>query len=287
MALKFKVAAALLAWVAACFSPSSCASTDNSTTTDLLWPLPTTYAFGSGYYTLNPSTFKFVPVNNGVRSDTLQAAIERYTKLIFDTPVPFYPSGGNGSSLGELLGVYVDVVIADETLGPATNETYDIIVMDGQAIISALNVYGALRGLETFSQLVYRRSDGSYAMTEAAIIDVPRFTYRGTMIDTARHYLTLETILAHLDAMSYGKLNILHWHMTDSQSFPYESEVLPQLSSKGAYVRTHVYSQQMIKEVIEQARLRGIRVIVEFDTPVSYRRRGGGRERRREGGMEG
>uniref|UniRef100_A0A1I8A939 beta-N-acetylhexosaminidase n=1 Tax=Steinernema glaseri TaxID=37863 RepID=A0A1I8A939_9BILA len=52
-------------------------------------------------------------------------------------------------------------------------------------------------------------------------------------------------------------MNLLHWHLVDSESFPYESRTFPELSEKGAYSPRHVYSQKHVAEVIEHARLRG------------------------------
>jgi hexosaminidase len=87
------------------------------------------------------------------------------------------------------------------------------------------------------------------------------------MIDTARHYLPEETILRVLDGMMYSKFNLLHWHIVDDQSFPYVSTKFPELSDKGAYHKNAVYTPETIQRIQQAALHRGIRVMLEFDTP--------------------
>jgi len=69
-----------------------------------------------------------------------------------------------------------------------------------------------------------------------------------------------------LDAMSFSKLNVLHWHIVDAESFPVQSISWP-LLSEGAWRSDLIYSQQDIQLVVREALYRGIRVIPEFDTP--------------------
>lgn len=67
--------------------------------------------------------------------------------------------------------------------------------------------------------------------------------------------------------MAYNKLNTFHWHIVDDHSFPYQSITFPELSENGAYGKRLIYSQNHVIEIIDYARMRGIRVIPEFDSP--------------------
>lgn len=150
---------------------------------------------------------------------------------------------------------------------PKADESYTIQVgVQTLTEIRASTVWGALRALETFSQLVWNYH-GYLVVNETEIRDWPRFDYRGMMIDTSRHFIPKPVLMANLDAMAYNKLNVFHWHIVDDQSWPMESLVYPALHKKGAYAPNKVYTIADMLEIIEYARMRGIRVIPEIDTP--------------------
>src|SRR5437762_250229 len=148
--------------------------------------------------------------------------------------------------------------------GVGENESYRIDITNRQALLSAPTVVGALRGLETLLQLLDADRNG-YFFPGVQIDDQPRFSWRGLLIDVARHFETMEVLKRNLDAMAAVKLNVLHWHLTEDQGFRVESKKFPklhQLGSDGNY-----YTQDQVREIIAYARDRGIRVMPEFDIP--------------------
>jgi hexosaminidase len=144
------------------------------------------------------------------------------------------------------------------------DESYTLEVSERQVVINAPTVVGALRGLETFLQLLSGDA-GGYFIPEARIRDRPRFPWRGLLIDVGRHWQPVEVIKRNLDGMAAVKLNVLHLHLTEDQGFRIESKTFPRLhrmGSDGLY-----YTQDEIRELIAYARERGIRVVPEFDVP--------------------
>lgn len=144
------------------------------------------------------------------------------------------------------------------------NESYRLEVTDKQAHLVAPTVVGALRGLETFLQLLQGDRDGYY-LAGIRIQDQPRFPWRGLLIDVGRHYEPMEVIKRNLDAMAAVKLNVFHWHLTEDQGFRVESKKLPKLHTLGS--DGLFYTQDQVREIIAYARDRGIRVMPEFDIP--------------------
>lgn len=144
------------------------------------------------------------------------------------------------------------------------DESYSLEVTGSRATLSAETDLGAMKGLETFLQLLEADADGYY-IPAVTINDSPRFRWRGLMMDVSRHFMPLEVVYRNLDAMAAVKLNVFHWHLSDDQGFRVESKSLPklhQLASDGMY-----YTQDEVRKVIAYANERGIRVVPEFDIP--------------------
>ncbi|XP_021387480.2 beta-hexosaminidase subunit beta isoform X1 [Lonchura striata] len=243
---------------------------------DSLWPLPQRVRTSPRRLQLAPSRFQLVHgagSSAGPGCGLLQDAFRRYYEYMFGHSR--WRAWGRGPLAAraepELLQLQVVIEAGDPGCDGhprlASSEAYHLTVTEPVAILKASEVWGALRGLETFSQLVHEDDYGSFLVNESEINDFPRFAHRGVLLDTSRHYLPLKSILTNLDAMAFNKFNVLHWHIVDDQSFPYQSIYFPELSDKGAYSSNLIYTPTDVRLVIEYARLRGIRVIPEFDTP--------------------
>ncbi|XP_059061452.1 beta-hexosaminidase subunit beta-like [Achroia grisella] len=147
------------------------------------------------------------------------------------------------------------------------DEKYELII-DRISILKTDSIWGALRGLETWSQLFYLTDDyNQLRINKTHIIDFPRYNHRGLLLDTSRHYISVSNILKTLNAMTMNKLNVFHWHIVDDQSFPYQSKKFPDLSAFGAYHSSMIYTHEDIQKILKYATERGIRVLPEFDVP--------------------
>ena len=91
-------------------------------------------------------------------------------------------------------------------LGPETDESYAVTVTTSPpaATVTAKTAFGLRHGLETLAQLVVTPQGTIQA--PVTISDSPKFPYRGLMIDTGRHFLSVDTIKRAIDGMATLKL---------------------------------------------------------------------------------
>ncbi|HLH09575.1 MAG TPA: family 20 glycosylhydrolase [Terriglobales bacterium] len=144
------------------------------------------------------------------------------------------------------------------------DESYQLTVTPNQVKLNAPNPLGIIRGLQTFLQLVQNTPQG-FAAPAVQIDDSPRFPWRGLMLDVCRHWQPIDVVYRTLDGMEAVKMNVFHWHLSENQGFRIESKKFPKLQGMGS--DGNYYTQAQVKEVIEYARDRGIRVVPEFDMP--------------------
>ncbi|ESP03696.1 hypothetical protein LOTGIDRAFT_177006, partial [Lottia gigantea] len=132
------------------------------------WPMPQSYSSQSMTNNVDAATFKFSVVNEAIFSCTvLQEAFKRYEPLIFGRrPETLYFH----SQARRNVGVSGDIDELVVQLGKPCNdvdapslqsdESYKLTVQNGQAMLSANELWGVIRGLETFSQIVYQSPTG-------------------------------------------------------------------------------------------------------------------------------
>ena len=196
----------------------------------------------------------------------MQAAFARTAAAI---EPPASTEGSRTVNGGTLTGIRVCIQSDDDTLGPATDEGYNLTIAasgSSGSVLTASSIYGALHGLESLSQLV-ERSTHAILNVPVAIEDRPRFGYRGLLVDTGRHFLPLSFLKHVVDGLAANKLNVMHWHIVDFQSWPCNSSTFPALAGKGAYSPAAVFSPADMRELVAYAKARGVRVMPEWDVP--------------------
>jgi N-acetyl-beta-hexosaminidase len=150
------------------------------------------------------------------------------------------------------------------------DESYTLeVAANGSGLIKANTTFGALRALETFSQLLEYTPAGEVELwfLPIAVEDKPRWKHRALKLDTSRHFIPLTRIRNVIRGMATAKMNVLQWHILDGNSFPLESKLFPELSQKGAYCPTCIYTQADIKALVVFAQQHGVRIIPEMDIP--------------------
>jgi len=183
-------------------------------------------------------------------------------------------------------------VLLDNTI--SGDEAYELYVAQNKISIKAKTPAGIFYAVQSLLQLLPPSIEATslqknidWSVQCIAIKDAPRFSYRGIMLDVARHYMPVEFLQKLIDLMAMQKMNRFHLHLTDSQGWRFESKKYPKLTKIGAYRKgtplntTYnynsrpndtlyggYYTQQQLRGLVKYAAERFITIIPEIEMPA-------------------
>lgn len=172
-------------------------------------------------------------------------------------------------------GIYLTIAGRDHVLGA---EGYELVVGRDRITLEAQQPAGLMRGIQTIRQMLPASIEsstvqsGPWEMATGTITDYPRFAWRGTMLDVARHFFGVDDIKRTIDLMAYYKLNYLHLHLSDDQGWRIMIDSWPNLATCGGSTAVGgdtggYYSQAEYLEIVAHAQSQYITVVPEIDMP--------------------
>lgn len=159
----------------------------------------------------------------------------------------------------------------------ATGEEYELSVTRDSVRITG-SAAGIFRGMQTLRQLLPpaiesdMKVDGAWTVPAVTIADRPRFGWRGSMLDVARHFFTVDEVKQFIDLLALYKLNVLHLHLADDQGWRIEIKSRPKLAAMGSATQVGggpggFYTQADYAEIVRYAGERYISIVPEIDMP--------------------
>ena len=168
-------------------------------------------------------------------------------------------------------------------------DAYKITVDKKNIRIQGASASGVFYGLQTLRKSVMNEEGDTIKLPYATIEATPRFQYRGTMLDCARHFFPAEYVKHFIDILALHGVNKFHWHLTDDQGWRFEVKSMPDLAKKGGYRPYTIighnvglgagmpiyddtpeegyYTQAELRDIVQYAQERYITIIPEIDLP--------------------
>jgi hexosaminidase len=191
----------------------------------------------------------------------LSAELQKATGLTLNTAA--------GDASGE--SIELKLTGDDSLLGA---EGYDLTITPEKITISANAPAGIFYGIQTLLQLtpLKQATTEKYAIATGTIRDYPRYPWRGSMLDVARHFFGVDDVKRYIDRIAAYKMNVLHLHLTDDQGWRIEIKSWPNLAIHGGATQVGggkggYFTQEDYKAIQQYAADRFMMIIPEIDMP--------------------
>ncbi|WP_413799414.1 beta-N-acetylhexosaminidase [Streptomyces iranensis] len=161
------------------------------------------------------------------------------------------------------------------TLG---EEGYRLQVTGRAITLTARGSAGLFHGVQTLRQLLpasierTTRQAGPWRVSGGTITDVPRYAWRGAMLDVSRHFFGVDQVKRYIDQLALYKINKLHLHLSDDQGWRIAIDSWPKLASHGGSTQVGggpggYYTKDDYREIVRYAASRELTVVPEIDMP--------------------
>ncbi|MEM9141475.1 MAG: family 20 glycosylhydrolase [Bacteroidota bacterium] len=188
-----------------------------------------------------------------------------------DLEIPVNQERENGTRRA----IYINQSQNLELEGP---EAYVLYVTQDSVILNSNTAEGAFRGIQTLRQLIPETGNDTLAeqvvwpIPSGKILDSPNFSYRGSMLDVARHFFSVADVKKYIDLLAYYKINVLHLHLTDDQGWRIAIKSWPKLTEIGGSTEVGgeaggFFSQEDYKEIVSYAAQHYMIIVPEVDMP--------------------
>ena len=234
-----------------------------------------------------------IPIPNSVVPGNSSFRLDQFTRII--TEGEDKRLGEVGSFLAEKIdeqtglrlslnpaeGNESDPVIYLRQLSDASwnnQEAYRMSIREDSLILEVPTAEAAFRGVQTIRQLIPQISNDTLAahpiwpLPSGTIEDYPNFGYRGSMLDVARHFFSVEDVKKYIELLAYYKINVLHLHLTDDQGWRIEIKAWPKLTEVGGSTEVGgeaggFFTQDDYKEIVAFAEDHFMTIVPEIDMP--------------------
>ena len=165
-----------------------------------------------------------------------------------------------------------------ENMALEGKEAYQLYITKDSVLLNAKTAEGAFRGIQTLRQIIPEIPNDTLAeqsiwpIPSGKITDNPNFEYRGSMLDVARHFFSVEDVKKYIDLLAYYKINVLHLHLSDDQGWRIEIKSWPKLTEIGGSTEVGgeaggFFTQEDYKDIVAYAANRHMTIVPEIDMP--------------------
>lgn len=157
-------------------------------------------------------------------------------------------------------------------------EAYALHITPDSIRVSAGQPAGLFYAVQTLRQLLPAEiemqtpQERRWEIAAGVIRDAPRYAWRASMLDVARHFFSVADVKRYIDLLALYKFNKLHLHLSDDQGWRLEIKSWPKLATHGGSTQVGggpggFYTQEQYTALVAYAQSRHITIVPEIDMP--------------------